>query len=194
MELTQIQNTLVIENTVIAGYSNVYILQKIETSTDSSSNLGYFISTSGGSFALTIDGYYKVYRFSITTTENAGYYIDGQTVYAPGGDELYDNSIYSLLQIEDYEEEGIIYEMEEHFNYYCIEKKYIDLLKNKFLKDMCGCGCITPSDKVTVDTLTMGLEVIKYLVQYSQYYEADRIVSLLSTCTGIVNSNCNCYA
>lgn len=194
MELIQTQNTLVIEDTASVGYSNAYILQKIQTDIGNTENIGHVVGSSGGVFTLPSDGYYMVHKFQITTIQNNGYYISAGEVYGPGDDLLSEYSIYSLLTIEDYEEEGIAYDSMEHLNYYNIETYYINLLKTKFLKNMCGCSCDNQSNRITIDTLTMGLEVIKYLIEYSQYNEASRIVDMLSICTGVININCNCNA
>ena len=40
----------------------------------------------------------------------------------------------------------------------------------------------------------MGLEVLRTLEQYNQYYEAQRILEKLSTCNGNVPINCGCNA
>jgi len=194
MELISNQNTLIVNVENIPNFSNVYILQKIENSEEDFSNLEHYISNTGAMFVLPVDGYYKIHRLLITIIPNEGYYIDGSTVYAPGGEELDAEEIYTLLEIENYQAENIEYINQDHFNYYYVEKMYIDLLKNKLLLSSCNCSCGETKDKVTIDTLTMGLEVIRYLIYYTQYYEANRIVKLLATCTGIITANCNCYA
>ena len=192
MELIQTQNTLVIQDTVISGYSNVYILQSVDYETGNVTDLNYLISADGGAFELPTDGYYKVHKFQLTTTVNSGYYITGTSLYGPGNDLFIDNSVYSILYIEDYEEEGITYSEEDYFNYYTVKNYYINLLQAKYLKNLCCCNTVT--DKMIVDTLTMGLEVIKYLIEYEQYNEASRILNMLTTCTNTVITSCNCNA
>ena len=194
MELISSQNTIVINVENIPNFSNVYILQKIENSEEDFSNLEHYISNSGAMFILPEDGYYKVHRLLITTIPNDGYYINGSIVYAPGGEEIESDEIYKLLEIENYLGENIEYINQDYFNYFYVEKMYIDLLKNKLLMNSCGCSCKDLGDKVTIDTLTMGMEVIKYLVYYTQYYEANRVVKLLTTCAGVITTNCNCHA
>ena len=194
MELIQTNSTLTIFGTESVGYSNVYILQKMDPTTELPVNMDYKVSVAGTTFTLTSDGYYAINKFILSTTpSDTTYYISGEVVYVPGGDILMESGLYDLLLIEDYTETGITYEVTNYFTYYTIETYYLNLLKSKFLKSMCGCGCVSASDRVTIDTLTMGIEVIKSLVLYSQFNEASRILNLLNTCTGIVNTNCNCH-
>ncbi len=190
MELIQNQNILVITDTAVADRSNVYIIQRISPTSDVPENITYLISEDGGTVAITLDGYYNVHKLQITTIAGAGYYITGDQLYGPGDVLVTGTNIYSLLDIEDFLAVGITYSVENYFTYYNIETFYIDLLKNKFLRNICCCN--PPNDRVTIDALTMGIDVIKYLLEYLNYNEAARIVDMLAVCTGVVNTNCGC--
>lgn len=186
MNLTQTQNILTVNDTAATGYSNVYILQRIQ---DGTTDIGYIISANGGSFNLTLDGYYLLHKFQITTIPNNDYYISGNKLYNSDG-EVDEFSINSLLYIEDYDSVGIAYDTIEYINYYNIEQCYINLLKEALLVN----PCCNQTNKDIINTLTMGIEVIKYLVEYSQYMEASRIISMLCSCSNLTNTNCNCNA
>jgi hypothetical protein len=190
MTLTENQNTLVITDAVIADYSNVYIIQKITPSVADPENITYLVSEDGGTIAITLDGYYNVHRLQITTTAGAGYYILGDVLYGPGDVVIQGADVYLLLDIADFAAEGIIYSVADYFTYYNIEKYYVDFLKTKFLKNVCCCN--PPNDRSIIDPLTMGIDVIKYLLEYQQYNEAARIVEMLATCTGVINTSCGC--
>jgi len=193
MEIIQTSNTLAIFGSVVTGYSNIYILQKIDPLTTLPTNIAVSVSTGGTSFNLPSDGYYAVNKFTLSTDTNSlGYYIVGQAVYVPGGTTWIQSALYNLLTVSNPSTVGITLEVTYYFTYYAIQTYYLNLLKAKFLKDLCSCGCDS-NDKVLIDTFTMGIEVLKNLIQYSQYNEASRIVSILSTCSGVVNTSCNCY-
>lgn len=194
MELIQTNNTLTVFGTSVEGYSNVYILQKIDPTSETATNVANSVSTAGTAFTITTDGYYLISKFIMSTTpSDIYYYIDGEAVITPEDAEWTTTALYQLLDIDDYVAAGITVETTNYFTYYNIQTYYINLLKSKFLKNLCACGCMSANDRVTIDTLTMGIEVIKSLITYSQLNEAARIVSLLSVCTGNVNTNCNCY-
>lgn len=89
---------------------------------------------------------------------------------------------------------NIIRTDENWITMYILDDYYIRLLKSKYLHNICncGCGCIDKIDKVRLDTLTMGLDLIEALEAKNQYYEIQRIVEKLMVCFGLIDSNCNC--
>jgi hypothetical protein len=183
MELIKTQGKLIIEDSPEVGFSNVYIIQKIVG--EEPTNVTYLISPDGGLLNMAIDGYYVIHKYKLPTTVNTEYYIIGGNSYGPGEELLEGQEIYSILDYETLE-----YSQIEFLYYENIKVFYINLLKDKYLKNLCCCGNL--QDKFTVDTITMGLEVISYLEEYSQFYEAARIIDMLALCNKTVLSNCGC--
>lgn len=186
MEITQTNNNIEVVSTELSGYVYLHVYQKITTTVESIIQETYTDSSS--SISLTTDGYYIISELKLRSTETPGeYYVLGEDIYTPEGELIL---LEDLMLIEDLE----IRTDANVLSYYYIEKYYIDLVKSKFLKGMCSCACINDLDKITIDTLTMGIEVLDILIKYSQFYEAERMVEQLSVCTGIVNTNCSCNA
>lgn len=116
---------------------------------------------------------------------------------------------------------NIIREDLDYFSTYFTYTYYISILKNKFLKNICSCGntglptmpyvvnSYSPNyvngvvdrgyntnnikqDRTTVDVLMMGLEIIKYLLEYLLYMEAERIIEQIQPCNTGTNLGCGC--
>lgn len=188
MATTLINNIIEIIDDSAVGYKYVHAVQKVTTTQVSLLESNIVDSTS--SVTLGTDGYYIVSSLSIPDSDTGGYYTDGTNIYAPGGTQI---TISELLEIDTTgtEVERTDYDI---VSYYYINKYYVDLLTEKFSKDICGCGCENDPKKLIIDTLTMGIKVLDTLVYYKQYYEAERIIEQLGTCSGTTNTNCSCYA
>lgn len=185
MEITQIANMLNLTSPATAGHSYVHVIDKITTSSESQVNDTIVDSTS--SYELTSDGYYKVIEIRLPNTVSAGNYytLDGD-FFDTSGDQI---TLAELLEVES----GVTRTDTNHLSYYYLDTYYLNLIKSKFLKNICGCSCSSQQDRITIDTLTMGLHLIASLGTYLQYYEATRLIEQLSVCTGVSNVNCNCY-
>lgn len=194
MEILQSGSTLNIFGEEVEGYSNVYLIQRIDPCLDDPVNVGAAIYAGGAVFTLTADGYHQITKLTMSTSySEVNYFILSGKVYSPGGSTQYTgDSLYDLLDITDYEGYGIIYEEANYFTYELMNTYYINLVRTKFLCNVCSNTCITDKDRIVLDTLLMGIEVIKILVAESQYDEAGRIANLLSTCTSVTSTSCNC--
>lgn len=188
MELELTATTLNVTSIDSLGYSFVHIIQKITTTSTTIYDSNITEGTS--EFVLETDGYYIVSEIKILDTESPGfYYTDGESIYDTSGEEI---TIQELLDL-DIEGTNLEREDQDLVTYYLLNTYYVDLVKSKFLKKICTCSCVRDSDKLTIDTLTMGLYAIQSLVDYEQYYEAERLIEQLGVCSGVVNTNCNCY-
>lgn len=187
MEIEQHGDTLTLTSPTISSHKYIHIIQKV-TSTNTTFYSGVF-SENISSIALTTDGYYILTEIRLPEIITVGYYIQNDKIYNNG----VEISIEDLLKI-DVEGTNILRTDSDYLSYYYINKYNIDLIKTTFLKGICNCGCSTREGNQTIDTLVMGIEVLKSLVDYNLYYEAQRVVEQLSICTGEINSNCNCNA
>lgn len=216
MEINQTDNVITTTSILESGYSYIHVIQKITTET--SSIFDSNITDSESEFTLTSDGYFILSEIKLPSTVDTNvnhYYITGNTVYNWEGEEV---SISTLITI-DTTGTNIIREDIDYLSKYYIYKYYIDILKNRFLKNICNCGNSGTSncssgvynptlingvvdrgykvsdpkqDKITIDTLTMGLEILDYLEEYLLYMEAQRIIEQLAPCGSITNTGCGC--
>lgn len=188
MNVSQLQNTLTITSTIASGYKYVHYIIKVnlEDEVVKQTEITESIST----YTMLQDGYYKIVELRLPTTSGSGYYITGTTIYSPSNVVL---SPEELLLV-DVTGTNIIRDGSDIIVTYYLNEYYINIIKSKFLKNICSCACLTAVDKVLIDTLTMGLVLITKLEENSQYHEANRIISQLSSCSNIQNdANCNCY-
>ena len=186
MQISTTKNTVNLVSTITSGYKYIHVIEKVTTTEVTLENSEFTESSS--SYDLLTDGYYNIIEIKLPDSYSEGiYYIDGETIYSPVGVI----TLEELLEV-DVEGTNILREDNDYFLYYFLETYYIDLIQSKFLKSICTCSCVNSQDRVTIDTLTMGLELIKKLVEYLQYMEAERMIEQLSTCSGIINTNCNC--
>lgn len=194
MEILQSGSTLNIFGEEIEGYSNVYLIQRVDPCESDPINVAAAIFAGGAVFTLTADGYHQITKLTMSTTYSAvNYFIFDNKVYSPGGlTQLSGDDLYDLLDITDFEGYGITYESTNYFTYELTNTYYVNLVRTKFLCNVCNNTCIADKDRIVLDTLLMGMEVIKILIGESQYDEAARIMNLLSTCTGITSTSCNC--
>lgn len=190
MQISTELNKITLVSPVASGYAYVHTIQKVTTMEVTLEES--FITESISSYELSTDGYYIVSEIKLPDSVSVGnYYISGESIYDTTGTEI---TVQELLDT-DTTGTNIIREDNDYFTYYFLELYYINLIKDKFMKGICSCNCNNgkSSEKLTIDTLTMGLEVIKILVEYLQYLEAERIIEQLSVCSGQINVNCNCY-
>lgn len=188
MNISTSGSTISLISTEMSGYSYVHAIQKV-TTTDTT--LYYDnITTTSSSTTLTVDSYYILSEIRLPNTVTPGgyYTVDGK-IYNSLGVEI---SVEQLLDTSILNT-NIVRVDTDYIFYYYIEKYYIDFLKSKFQESINSCTCLNKQDKITIDTLTMGLDVIKYLNTYQLYNETQRIIEQLSVCTGVSTTNCNCY-
>jgi hypothetical protein len=123
------------------------------------------------------DGYYRVSEYPLTTTGT--YYIQDNILYNVEGQT--DGADLVANEIPDETYDLVVYEYLEIF--------YKNLISDRLIKGICNCAC---QDKLVIDTLTIGLEMLKMLEKYKQYYEVYRILKQLETCDDFININCDC--
>lgn len=182
MQIAYNKNSVSLTSTVSAGTAYVHAIQKVTFA--STTFVTSTITGSTSTYSFTTDGYYVLTEIPISTNPTGTYYTDMSVIYDSNGDEV---------DIEDLLEEEITMTSYNYLLFYFLETYYINLIKSKFLKSICGCGCTSSKEKLTIDTLTMGIDVLRILQTYEQFIEASRIIDQLSVCTGIVNPNCSCY-
>ncbi len=189
MNVTSSQNTVTISDTELSGYKYIHVLQHVKVADDGLQNSNFSYTSS--SFTLAYDGYYQITQIKLPTTPGTYYYIlEGVTdqIIDPNGDVI---SLDTLLEV-DPTGTTIVKTDQDYFTTYLLHEEYISLLTNKFVKNMCNCDCISKQDKLTIDTISMGLDLITVLSTYFKYNEAERIVEMLYNCLSIAPSNCNC--
>jgi len=188
MNIIQTANVLTLTSSAESGFRYIHTIQKISIAETTLENEIFTDSIS--SYTMPSDGYYIITEIKLTTIPGQYYYITGDTVYSSLGVEI---SIEDLLLL-DVSGTNIVRIDTDLLNKYNTDLYYINLIKNKFLKTICACDCISKSDKLTIDTLTMGLALIENLVLNLQFYEAQRIIEHLGICNNLIvsNPNCNC--
>lgn len=187
MEIVRTNNVISITSPYASGYKYIHVTQIVENN-----QIVIFDSTfteTVSTVTTTADGYFIITEVKLPESESPGnYYILGGKIYNPLGEEI---TLEELLAT-DTDETNIVKESQEFLSYYFLNKYYIDLIESKLLKNVFSCNCMTPQDRVLIDTLSMGLDVIKTLMEYNQFYEAKRILDKMSVCSGLVNPICKC--
>lgn len=187
MEITQEKNILTLSSTPTANTKYIHVVEQV-TITDQTIFAEY-VGVNESVTDLTKDSYFILTEMILPDAEGAwNYYIDGNNkIIGPHGDV----SVTELLALQSTE---FVVNEYNWFSKYHLNKYYTDLVKSRFLKNICACGCINKSDKIILDTLVMGIDLIDTLLLENQYYEAQRILEQLSTCFNIVeiNKGCNC--
>jgi hypothetical protein len=189
MNLTQSDETLNIISQESSPYRYIHVVQDVTILETTIVNDEFTNSVSYYNF--TTDGYFIITEIKLPVTPvEGGYYISGDSVFDPEGVEITVEDVMALSP----ENTNIIREDQEYITLYFLQDYYLGLLKAKYLKNICacGCGCIDKQDKVQLDTLTMGLDLIEALQAKFQYYEVQRIVEKLLVCFGLQMTNCNC--
>jgi len=190
MNITQNENNIVITSTENSSYSYVHVIQDVSTLDTTIINNTFTNSTSTYNF--TTDGYFIITELKLPKGISLYYYYILNGVIYNLSDEVV--TVEELMNMDPDEIPGLIREDLDYLSLYLLREYYLNLLKSKYLKNICNCGCacIDRIDKVKLDTLTMGLDLIEALESKFQYYEIQRIVEKLSSCFGIITSNCNC--
>ena len=187
MKIEQFSETLTLTSITVSGHKYIHALQKV-TSTDTTYYSGIF-TENVSTIAFATDGYYIISEIRLPEQViSNGYYTLNDIKYDPTANTI---TIENLLKV-DITGTNIIRTDYNYLSYYYINKYNIDLIKQTFLKGICNCGCSTRTGGQTIDTLIMGIEVLKNLVDYELYYEAQRVVEQLGICTGILTTSCNC--
>lgn len=188
MNITQDGTKLNIISQSTPAYQYVHVVQDVTiTSTDIVHDE---ITDSVSYYTFVADGYYIITEMKLPVTPGNYYYISDGEIYDPSGAVM---TTEELLAV-DPAGTSIVREDEDYITMVILNEYYLDLLKAKYLKNICncGCGCIDKQDKVKLDTLTMGLDLIEALESKVQYYEVQRIVEKLSVCFNIVQGDCDC--
>lgn len=191
MNIIQTDGTISITSQESAGYGFIHIIQDVTiTSTDVVSDI---FTTASSSYTFVSDGYFIITEIKLPSSPSPGnYYIDiaEEQIYDPTGSLI---TTEQLLEV-DTEFTNILRVDQDWLTMYILNEYYIRLLKSKYLKNICncGCGCIDQADKVKLDTLTMGLDLSEALAAKYQYYEVQRIVEKLMVCFNLVDTNCDC--
>lgn len=163
---------------VVSGTSYAFILE--EWNGEEFIFTKSVITINSGVLKIDKDGYYRVSEYPLTTTGT--YYIDNNILYGPNGETDGEDLVNDVVPEETYD--LVVYEYLETF--------YKDLISDKLIKGICNCNCTSSHDEVVIQTLTIGLEMLKILEKYKQYYEVYRILKQLETCDNFVNINCDC--
>lgn len=188
MNISQIEEVLHLVSIETNGYGFIHVIQDVrihETTVAKD-----IFTNSSSTYTFLSDGYFIITEIKLPLVSGTGYYINGESVYNPNGQEI---SIEDLLLINP-STSNIVRSDQNYISLFLLKDYYLKLLKTKYLKNICncGCGCIDKIDKVQLDTLTMGLDLIEALEVKSQYFEIQRIVEKLSVCFGLITSDCNC--
>ena len=189
MTITQTGSMLELTSPVVTDYAYVHYYLNVNSSdvvTDSAQ-----VTDSFSYLDLTEDSYYQLVEILLPTTPGTGYYISGQSIYDPDDVMI---TTDELLAIYPTTGTNIVRTQYDWISTYFLNEYYINLLKSKYLKNICSCNCFSKTDKVLIDALTMGFILIDALKLASQYYEANRIIDQLAVCTNTVTGTpCNCY-
>jgi len=186
MLIVKTNNVLSMTSTPTSGYKFVHIINKVTITVETI--IHDEITDSVSSKTLTDDGYYQVVEMKLTTTPGTGYYITEDKIYFNGIEKT-----SSDLFIADPNIGGFTRTDYDVVNIYILSNYYLNLLKSTFTKDLCICGCASKYERITMDILVMGIELINQLTIIKNYYEVQRIIERLSICNGLLTSGCDCY-
>jgi len=181
MEIKQTQNSIELTSIPLSGHSCLHVIEKITSTTNEVIYSNLEITSC---FNLPSDGYYiihEIYLLNITTFNS--YCIEEDIIYKPDG------TVAKISDLLESDHISIIKEQSNFLLYYFLEEYYHKLLKKRFLN---FTYCKDSKDRLIIDTLTMGLEIIKSLINYEQFEEAQRIIEKISICSDNTNVNCNC--
>lgn len=188
MEINRSSNVLSFSSEILTGYAYVHSMQKVTTK--DTTLVWSDITDSLSSTSVSVDSYYIISEIRLPDhIVTNGYYTINDKIYDLNGNEI---SVEQLLATSILNT-NIIRVDTNYVFYYYIETYYIDLLKSRFQETINSCACLNKQDKITIDTLTMGLDIIKYLIPYELYNEIQRVIEQLSVCTGTITNNCACY-
>jgi len=190
MNINIYKNELTVSDTMVSGYKYIHVIQLNGITGPGTQYVKYTHESS--TTTLATDGYYTVTQMKLPLTQTPGtyYIIEGTVDQVIGPDEI-PISIKDLLLVNPVGT-TIVRQDQDIFMIYLLKTYYTNLIRSKFLKNICNCDCISKQDRLMIDTLTMGLALIEELNVYSQYYESQRLVELLWRCSGTVITNCNC--
>ena len=189
MNVSQSENKLNIVSTDSGVYYKyIHVIQDVRI--NSIEIVSEVYTTSVSYYTFPYDGYFKISEIKLPTTSGNYYWVNDEVIYDPSGNVI---SVEELLEV-DPTGTNIVRNDLDYITLYFLRDYYLKLLKSKYLKNICncGCGCIDKQDKVKLDTLTMGLDLIEALMAQYQYYEVQRIIEKMMVCFGIVSNDCNC--
>lgn len=186
MNITQTENTLVLASTQTSGTRYLHVIQQVTLT--ATTIIHEVFTDSSSTKTLPSDGYYILTEFALPTTPGSHYYVIDDVIYSPTDEVVTVEELMALNAVDN----GIDRNDTDFFTVYELNTYYVNLLKEKFQKVICGCGC-TKNERLSIDPITMGLYLIEELNVYSMYYESQRIIEQLSRCSnGVNSSNCNC--
>ena len=203
------------QNSNVSGFKygetqSVVIIQKLTTSETRISET-HFINHEGDilyEIPIKFDGWFKVYylvlptldwinKFTpseISSTYNNVYFVDNENIYKYRNGIIEKASMDEVIEINP---EGTTMSryVQDNFSICNLKKCYIDLV-NKILNSNSnsnpksfGGRCFSRNiDKDLAfkrDLLMMALNSIKYLIEFCQYAEAQRLLERLVTCNGL---------
>lgn len=187
MIITKNENTITITSTIVEGYSYVHVVEKINIDEANEILSSSGITNSVSEHILVDDGSYIIFEFLLPNVSDGGYYISNNVVYTPTNTPI----SYASLILVDTEGTNIVKTVETIVNLYKLEDLYSSYLQNNFLNCLCSCKPVTQQSKLTVDVLTMGLNLISILQTQEQFYEIQRIINKLQFCHNSPKCNCN---
>lgn len=136
-------------------------------------------------FNFSVDGYYKIAKFQISTLITDPIYYKDYKFYDELGEEI---ELQNLVN-----EYGEIY---HYFNLCNLKKCYFDFCQ-EFL-DKYGyehCSNINRNDLQKRDLIQIGINTIEYLVDQERYTEAQDVLDRIQGCNGLCNNikkDCGC--
>ena len=181
MIITTNKQEVTLQSVESVGYNYVHVIQKV-TNTENVL-ITYNITADDSTIVVEEDGYYIISEIKLTTTPGAGYYISGGVVY----NNSVEVSIEDLLEVD-----GLDREDYDEVLYSILETYYKELLQSRFLGGINNCTCSYDKDKLMIDILTMGIDLVKILIKYGQYFEAGALITQLSLCSSLTTPNCGC--
>ena len=189
---------------------SVVIIQKI-SSTESRITNTQFIDHEGDillNIPIEFDGWFKVYYLILPKLEwidkfnsselvseyNNIYFINNNTIYKYRNGSVEKASLEEVIEINT---EGTTMSryVQDNLSICNLKKCYIDLSNKILNSNTFGGKCFTKNvDKDLIfkrDLLQMAINSIRYLVEFCQYAEAQRLLERLTSCNGLCPESVN---
>ena len=126
-----------------------------------------------------ISSYSHIYFYD----EDLGKYLVFNTVTK----EYSETTLNTILEINPTEDNTIIRADKKTFCMCNLEKCLYNNLKTSLKQNWGKCNS-NKQIKFNQDLLWMTIPVIKYLIEFNQYYEAQRVLETITDCTGVCNN------
>lgn len=167
-------------------------------------------NTIGNDITVNQDGWLKIYYLVLPTKKwflkqnseslknyDVIYYIDGNEIYWNNptskefGKIINIEELLDVIQLKNIKT-SISYIIKDQISIYNLQKCYINLCQQIFeSRGITQCWNKNNIDSELIykrDLVWMGINVIKYMVECNQLYEAERIIETLNSCNGICNN------